>query len=171
MNFNNISLDLAEIQKLYPENPLEFFRNKNLFFLILIIIILGLFFYFNQSSDFLTYKSCEELETLMAKEAEKIDFSCVTSKDCVYTDVLICGGCINKDADTAEYEKIQKVIKDMGLSNKLYVQKKKGKITITFDRKLNSNEIKSVTDVLENEYDINIEEVEKFPVEVIERVI
>ena len=31
MNFNNMSLDLAEIQKLYPEDPLEFFRDKNLF--------------------------------------------------------------------------------------------------------------------------------------------
>lgn len=89
-------------------------RNKNLFFLILIIIILGLFFYFNQSSDFLTYQSCEELEILMTKESENIDFSCATSKECVYTDALICGGCINKDADTAKYEKIQKVIHDKG---------------------------------------------------------
>jgi heterodisulfide reductase subunit B len=30
MEFNNLALDLEEIEKKYPENPLEFFRNKKL---------------------------------------------------------------------------------------------------------------------------------------------
>ena len=31
MNFNNLSLDLEEIEKSYPKNPLEFFKDKKLF--------------------------------------------------------------------------------------------------------------------------------------------
>ncbi len=56
-------------------------------------------------SDF-SSKSCEELGELRRKELNKIDLSCKNDADCVVSDVLPCGGCVNKNANEETYKAI-----------------------------------------------------------------
>jgi len=62
-------------------------------------------------ASYLNSKSCKELEELSSKEFDKLNFTCEIDTDCAYTDVLLCGGCVNKHTNTKLYGEIQNVLR------------------------------------------------------------